>query len=124
MGTMKKYEKQLPYQIKLWDMANIYVQGTTKDYLNFKQKHMELLVEYRAETDSLNKQISKGNVKIDEIQNKIHVMKEHSLKGAIVRSATKFMKIEEAPSKLFYAAESVFHEKEAKTITVLKDKFG
>ena len=105
-------------------MANIYIQGTTKDYLNFKQKHMELLVEYRAETDSLNKQISKGNVKIDEILNKIHVMKEHSLKGAIVRSTTKFMKIEEAPSKPFYAAESVFHEKEAKTITVLKDKFG
>ena len=50
-------------QIKLGDTANIYIQGIAKDYLNFRQKHKELLVEYRAETDSLNKQISKANVK-------------------------------------------------------------
>ena len=112
-----------PDQTKWWDMAKQYIQGITKDFcIDFKQNQNELLVEYRAEIDSLYQQRPIDHEKINEIQNNIDIIEERSLKGAMVRSRTKFIENEETPSKFFYAAESVFQKN--KTITALKDKSG
>ena len=104
-------------------MAKIYIQGITKDfYIDFKEKQTELLIQYRAEIDSLCQQHPIDHEKIDQIQTNIDIIEERSLKGAMVRSRTKFIENEETPSKFFYAAESVFQKN--KTITALKDKSG
>ena len=104
-------------------MPEQYIQGFTKDFcIHFKQNQTELLVEYRAEIDSLYQQRPIDHEKINEIQNNIDIIEERSLKGAMVRSRTKFIENEEAPSKFFYAAESVFQKN--KTMTALKDKSG
>ena len=104
-------------------MAKLYIQGITKGFCaEFKQKQTELLVEYRAEIDSLYKQLPIDHEKIDEIQNNIDIIEECSLKGAMVQSRTKFTENKETPSKFFYAAESVFQKN--KTVTALKDKSG
>ena len=104
-------------------MAKLYIQGVTKDFcIEFKQKQTEFLVQYGAETDSLYQKRPTDHEKIDEIQNNIDLIEERSLKGAMVRSRTKFIEKEETPSNFFYAAESVFQK--YKTITALKDKSG
>ena len=90
-------------------MAKLYIQGITKDFcIDFKQNQTDLLVEYRAEIDSLYQQQPIDHQKIGEIQNNIDLIEERSLKGAMVRSRTKFIDNEETPFKFFYAAESVF----------------
>ena len=92
-------------------MAKLYIQGITKDFcIDFKQNQTELLVEYRAEIDSLYQQHPIDHEKIDEIQNNIDLIEERSLKGAMVRSRTKFIENEETRSKFLYAAESVFQK--------------
>ena len=112
-----------PDQTKWSEMAKLYIQGITKDFcIDFKEKQTELPLEYRAEIDSLYQQHPIDHEKIDEIQNNIDTIEERSLKGAMVRSRTKFIENEETPSKFFYAAESVFQKN--KTITALKDKSG
>ena len=99
-------------------MAKLYIQGVTKDFcIEFKQKQTEFLVQYGAETDSLYQKRPTDHEKIDEIQNNIDLIEERSLKGAMVRSRTKFIENEETPSKFFFAAESVFQKN--KTITTL-----
>ena len=104
-------------------MAKLYIQGITKDFcIDFKQNQTDLLVEYKAEIDSLYQQKPIDHQKIDQIQNNIDLIEERFLNGAMVRSRTKFIENEETPSKFFYAAESVF--KKNKTITALKDKSG
>ena len=86
-------------------MAKQYIQGITKDFcIDFKQKQTELLVEYRAEFDSSYKQRHINHEEIDKIQNKIDLIEERPMKGAMVRSRTKFIENEETPSKFFYAA--------------------
>ena len=87
-------------------MAKLYIQGVTKDFcIEFKQKQTEFLVQYGAETDSLYQKRPTDHEKIDEIQNNIDLIEERSLKGAMVRSRTKFIENEETPSKFFFAAE-------------------
>ena len=99
-------------------MAKLYIQGVTKDFcIEFKQKQTERLVGYRAEIDSLYQQCPIDNEKTDKKQNNIGLIEERSLKGAMVRSRTKFIENEETPSKFFFAAESVFQKN--KTITTL-----
>ena len=99
-------------------MAKLYIQGVTKDFcIEFKQKQTEFLVQYGAETDSLYQKRPTDHEKIDEIQNNIDLIEERSLKGAMVRSRTKFIENEETRSKFFFAAESVFQKN--KTITTL-----
>ena len=99
-------------------MAKLYIQGVTKDFcIEFKQKQTEFLVQYGAETDSFYQKRPTDHEKIDEIQNNIDLIEERSLKGAMVRSRTKFIENEETPSKFFFAAESVFQKN--KTITTL-----
>ena len=112
-----------PDQTKWWDMAKIYIQGITKDFcIDLKQKEAELLIEYRTEIDSLYQQRPINHEQIDETQNKIDLIEQRSLKGAMVRSRTKSIENEETPSKFFYAAETVFQKH--KSITALKDKHG
>ena len=107
----KNKKNSYPDQTKWWDIAKLYIQGITKDFcIDFKEKQTELLVEYRAEIDSLYQQHPIDHEKIDEIQNNIDLIEERSLKGAMVRSRTKFIENEETPSKFFYAAESVFQK--------------
>ena len=102
-------------------MAKLYIQGITKDFcIEFKQKQTERLVGYRAEIDSLYQQCPIDNEKTDKKQNNIGLIEERSLKGAMVRSRTKFIEKEETTSNFFYTAESVFQK--YKTITALKDK--
>ena len=114
----KNKKNSYPDQTKGWDMAKLYIQGVTKDFcIEFKQKQTEFLVQYRAETDSLYQKRPTDHEKIDEIQNNIDLIEERSLKGAMVRSRTKFIENEETPSKFFFAAESVFQKN--KTITTL-----
>ena len=104
-------------------MVKQYKKGITKDFcLDLKQKQTERLVEYRADIDSLYQQRPIDHEKIAAIQNNIDLIEERSLKGAMVRSRTKFIKNEESTSKFFYAAESVFQKH--KTIAALKDKSG
>ena len=123
MATPLKQEKQIYHQTKWWDLAKLYIQGITKDFcIDFKEKQTELLIQYRAEIDSLYQQHPIDHEKIDQIQTNIDIIEERSLKGAMVRSRTKFIENEETPSKFFYAAESVFQKN--KTITALKDKSG
>ena len=123
MATLLKQEKQIYHQTKWWDMAKLYIQGITKDFcIDFKEKQTELLLQYRAEIDSLYQQHPIDHEKLDQIQSNIDIIEERSLKGAMVRSRTKFIENEETPSKFFYAAESVFQKN--KTITALKDKSG
>ena len=111
-----------PEQTKWLDMAKLYIQGITKDFcVDFKQKETELLVEYKAEIDSLYKQRPIDHEKIDEIQNNIDIIEERSVKGTMVRSRTKFIENEETPSKFFYTAESVFQKN--KTIIALKELY-
>ena len=99
-------------------MAKLYIQGITKDFcIDFKQNQSELLAEYRTEIDSLYQQQPIDHKKIDEIQNNIEVIKERSVKGAMVQSRTKFIENKETPFKFLYAAESVFQKN--KTITAL-----
>ena len=102
-------------------MAKLYIQGITKDFcIEFKQKQTERLVGYRAEIDSLYQQRPIDNETTDKKQNNIGLIEERSLKGAMVRSRTKFIEKEETTSNFFYTAESVFQK--YKTITALKDK--
>ena len=116
-------KNRYPDQTKWWDMAKIYIQGITKDFcIDYKEKQTELLLQYRAEIDLLYQQHPIDHEKLDQIQSNIDIMEERSLKGAMVRSRTKFIENEETPSKFFYAAESVFQKN--KTITALKDKSG
>ena len=104
-------------------MAKLYIQSITKDFcIEFKKHQTERLVGYRAEIDSLYQQCPIDNEKTDIKQNNIGLIEERSLKGAMVRSRTKFIEKEETPSNFFYAAESVFQK--YKTITALKDKSG
>ena len=111
-----------PEQTKWLDIAKLYIQGITKDFcVDFKQKETELLVEYKAEIDSLYKQRPIDHEKIDEIQNNIDIIEERSVKGTMVRSRTKFIENEETPSKFFYTAESVFQKN--KTIIALKELY-
>ena len=92
-------------------MAKLYIQGVTKDFcIEFKQKQTEFLVQYRAETDSLYQKRPTDHEKIDEIQNNIDLIEEHSLKGAMVRSRTKFIENEETPSK-FFLQQNLFSKK-------------
>ena len=123
MATPLKQEKQIYHQTKWWDLAKLYIQGITKDFcIDFKEKQTELLLQYKAVTGSLYQQHPIDHEKIDQIQTNIDIIEERSLKGAMVRSRTKFIENEETPSKFFYAAESVFQKN--KTITALKDKSG
>ena len=104
-------------------MPKQYIQDICKDFcIDLKQKETEILVEYRTEIDSLYQQLTINHEKIDEIQKKIDLIEERSLKGAMVQSRTKSIENEETLSKFFYAAESVFQKN--KTITALKDKSG
>ena len=104
-------------------MAKIYIQGIPKDFCrDLKQQETKLLIEYRAEIDSLYRQCSINHEQIDETQSKIDLIEQLSLKGAMVQSKTKFIQNEETPSKFFYAAETVFQKH--KTITALKYKHG
>ena len=91
-------------------MAKFYIQVITKDYKEKlkKNKQSELLLEYRAKIESLKQQHPIDHEKIDEIQNNVHLTEEPSLKEAMVQSRTKFIEIEETPSKFLDAAESVF----------------
>ena len=112
-----------PDQTKWWDMAKIYTQGIPKDFcIDLEQQETKLLREYRAEIHSLYQQYSINHEQIDETQSKIDLIEQRSLKGAMVRSRTKFIQNEETPSKFFYAAETVFQKH--KTITALKYKHG
>ena len=123
MATPLKQEKQIYHQTKWWDLAKLYIQGITKDFcIDFKEKQTELLLQYKAVTGSLYQQHPIDHEKIDQIQTNIDIIEERLLKGAMVRSRTKFIENEETPSKFFYAAESVFQKN--KTITALKDKSG
>ena len=62
-------------------MPKQYIQGITKYFcIDFKQKQIELLVEYRAEIDSLYQQRPIDHEKIMEIQNNIDIIEERSLK--------------------------------------------
>ena len=88
----KNKKNSYPDQTKWWDMAKLYIQGITKDFcIDFKEKQTELLVEYRAEIDSLYQQHPIDHEKIDQIQNNIDIIEERSLKGAMVRSRNKFI---------------------------------
>ena len=110
-----------PDQTKWSEMAKLYIQGITKDFcIDFKEKQTELPLEYRAEIDSLYQQHPIDHEKTDKKQNNIGLIEERSLKGAMVRSRTKFIEKEETTSNFFYTAESVFQK--YKTITALKDK--
>ena len=136
LPTLKKNKKtnSYPNQTRGWDMARLYIQGITKDFcIEFKQKQIEFLVQYRAETDSLYQKYALtlcpiDHKKIDEIQNKQNnrdLIEERSVKGAMVRNRTKFVENEEILPNFFFffcffAAESVFLKN--KTITALKDK--
>ena len=83
-------------------MAKIYIQSITKDFcLDLKQKETELLIEYRAEIDSLYQQCPINHEQIDETQRKIDLIEECSLKGAMVRSRTKFIENEETLQNSF-----------------------
>ena len=116
-------KNRYPDQTKWWDMAKIYIQGITKDFcIDYKEKQTELLLQYRAEIDLLYQQHPIDHEKLDQIQSNIDIIEERSLKGAMVRSRTKFIENEETPSKFFYAAESVFQKN--KTIIALRDKSG
>ena len=104
-------------------MPKQYIQDICKDFcIDLKQKETELLVEYRTEIVSLYQQRAINHEQIDEIQNKIDLIEERSLKGAMVQSRIKSIENEVTPSKFFYAAESVFQK--SKIITALKDKSG
>ena len=103
-------------------MDKLYIQGITKDFcIDFNEKQTELLLQYRAEIDSLYQQHPIDHKNIDQIQTNRDIIEERSLKGAMVPSRTKFIVNEETP-KFFYAAELVFQKN--KTITALKDKSG
>ena len=92
------------------------MQDITKDVcIDLKQKEIELLMEYRAEINSLYQQRPINHGQLDEIENKIDLTEESSLKGPMVQSRTKSTENEETPFKFFYAAESVFQRN--KTIT-------
>ena len=136
LPTLKKNKKtnSYPDQTRGWDMARLYIQGITKDFcIEFKQKQIEFLVQYRAETDSLYQKYALtlcpiDHKKIDEIQNKQNnrdLIEERFVKGAMVQNRTKFVENEEILPNFFlffcfFAAESVFLKN--KTITALKDK--
>ena len=116
-------KNRYPDQTKWWDMAKFYIEGITNDFsIDFKEKQTELLLQYRAEIDSLYQQHPIDHEKLDQIQTNIDIIEERSLKGAMARSRTKFIENEETPSKFFNAAESVFQKN--KTIIALKDKSG
>ena len=92
------------------------MEDITKDVcIDLKQKEIELLMEYRAEINSLYQQRPINHGQLDEIENKIDLTEESSLKGPMVQSRTKSTENEETPFKFFYAAESVFQRN--KTIT-------
>ena len=100
-----------PDKTKWWDMTKIYIQSIANDFcIDLKQKETELLIEYRAEIDSLYQQRPIKHEQIDETQNKIDLIEEYSLKGAMIRSRTQFIENEEIPSKFFYTAETVFQK--------------
>ena len=49
-----KNKNSYPDQTKSWNMAKPYIQDITKDFcVQFKREQTELLVEYRAKSDSL-----------------------------------------------------------------------
>ena len=96
-------------------MAKQYIHSIIKVFcIDFKQKQIELLAEYRDKIDSLYKHRPINHKEIGKIQNKIDLIEERSLKGGMVRSRTKYIENEETPSKFFYAAESVFQKKKKK----------
>ena len=72
-------------------------------------------MEYRAEINSLYQERPINHEQLDEIENKIDLIEESSLKGPMVQSRTKSIENEETPFKFFFAAESVFQRN--KTIT-------
>ena len=57
--------------------------------IDLKQKETELLIEYRAEIYSLYQQCPINHEQVDETQSKIDLIKQCSLKGAMVRSRTQ-----------------------------------
>ena len=136
LPTLKKNKKtnSYPDQTRGWDMARLYIQGITKDFcIEFKQKQIEFLVQYRAETDSLYQKYALtlcpiDHKKIDEIQNKQNnrdLIEERLLKETIEKKKKKFVKNKKNHPNFFFffcffAAESVFLKN--KTITALKDK--
>ena len=79
-------------------MAKIYTQGITKDFcIDLKQKETELLIKHGAEIDSLYQQRPINHEQIDGTQNKIDLIEQRSLKGAMVRSRAKLIENEETP---------------------------
>ena len=84
-------------------MPKQYIQDICKDFcIDLKQKETEILVEYRTEIDSLYQQLTINHEQIDEIQKKIDLIEECSLKGAMVQNRTKSIENEETLSKFFY----------------------
>ena len=66
-------------------MAKQYIQGIIKDFcIDLKQKQTELLVKHTVEVDSLYKKRPINHEEMYEIQNKIDLIIERSLKGASV----------------------------------------
>ena len=112
-----------PDETKWWDMTKIYIQSIANNFcIDLKQKETKLLIEYRAEIDSLYQQHPINHEQIDETQNQIDLIEAYCVKGAMVRSKTQFIENEETPSKFFYTAETVFQKH--KTIRALKYKHG
>ena len=71
-------------------MAKQRMQDITKDFcIDLKQKEIELLMEYRAAINSLYQQRPINHGQLDEIENKIDLTEESSLKGPMVQSRTK-----------------------------------
>ena len=80
---------------------NIYTRYYQRFLYRSEKKETELLVEYRAEIDSLYQQRPINHEQIDETQNKIDLIEQRSLKGAMVRSRTKFIENEETLQNSF-----------------------